>query len=459
MKSILKDGLSLAGACKCAVGAFNTPACVMQCWLLCLAAVGVCSVAISGPVAIEDAQEALWKFVSPQGILYDYLGEVPTPKDCAECRPNGVGYWSPLENGPMFTGPFLQAMVLRAGRTKSAQDKERCRVLAEGLLRAASVSEVPGFVCRGIGSDGKCHYPIGGCDQTTPWFLGLDAYLHSEFCAGDFKLRIVAKMREVGEALAGNNWSTPAEGVFQTERPSDLRIQSLPFRGAVQYLFILRVLADATGEPKWKEEYLRARDGKYQRKGSEHLTRLEICEAGCGRDAEMKKGFKVNPTGLWIYVGCAQGCLAALADREEEADVARRYRNGLEKSAAYVRSALGTSKLYPNVAEHPLKYAQWRAGWTWRAQSTLAEVMAAANKTNANWKLLGNRKTLERRTVTAPLSAAAICAYAGLYGDEVMKTLRHYDYSTIALSEFYAAPLAYELLLSAVDRKQKGTNK
>ena len=76
---------------------------------------------------------------------------------------------------------------------------------------------------------------------------------------------------------------------------------------------------------------------------------------------------------------------------------------------------------------------------------SLADAMAAANKTNANWKILGGRKKLERKTVTAPLSAAAICAYAGKYRDEVMSTLDHYDYSTIALSEFYPATLAYEL--------------
>lgn len=393
----------------------------------------------------EQAFDALWSFVSPQGVVYDYLGELPTAKDCEECRPNAMGYWSPIENGPMFTGPFLQAMTLRAKRTGAAEDRGKCRRLAEGLLHLASVSDVPGFVSRGVGADGRCHFPVGGCDQTVPWFLGLSVYARSGLPDDALRGRIVAKMLEVGNVLAKGDWATPCEGRFAGGKPSLIPSQSLPFRGATQYLFLLRVMADFSGEGKWRTAYVQARDGKYGRPNTGDLTRLEICELGCGHDQKMKKSFQVSPGGLWIYVGCAQGCLAELAALEENPDVARRYRLGLERSADFARGALAESEGYPNVAERPLQYARWREAWTWREQNSLADAMAAANKTNANWKILGGRKKLERKTVTAPLSAAAICAYAGKYRDEVMSTLDHYDYSTIALSEFYPATLAYEL--------------
>ena len=59
---------------------------------------------------------------------------------------------------------------------------------------------------------------------------------------------------------------------------------------------------------------------------------------------------------------------------------------------------------------------------------------------------LGNRKDFERRTMTAPLSAAAICAYAGLYRDECTAAIAHYDYSTICISEFFQADVISSLL-------------
>lgn len=421
---------------------------------LVLAAIALVTAALSGGTA-DEAVEALWKFVSPQGLLYDFLGDVPTPKDCAENRPNAMGYWCPIENGPMFTGPFLQAMALRAKRTRDPEDARRCRVLAEGLLLLASVSDEPGFVARGVGTDGKCHFPIGGPDQTVPWFLGLDAYLHSGLCDAALKARIVAKLKEVGEALEAADWRPPMEAPFKGEKAGPLYKGSLPFRAATQYLFCLRALADATGEEKWKAAYRRTLGLRFPRPEAGGLTYLQICELGCGHDQEVKKSFKVAPNGLWIYVGCAQGCLATLAEREEDAAVAQKFRTGLARSADYARSSMALYKGYPNVAERPFKYANWRAGWNWWPQKTLAEVRAVSSNTNRNRKVLGQRKDVERKTMTAPLSAAAICAYAGKYREEVLAALSHYDYSTIALSEFYAAPLAFELLNTTTNKENR----
>ena len=44
--------------------------------------------------------------------------------------------------------------------------------------------------------------------------------------------------------------------------------------------------------------------------------------------------------------------------------------------------------------------------------------------------------------MTLPLSAAAVCAYAGVARDEVEHTLRSYDYSQINLCEFFLAEVA-----------------
>jgi hypothetical protein len=112
----------------------------------------------------------------------------------------------------MFTGMYLHAMVERARRTGAISDKEQARRLAQGLLKCASVSDVPGFVARGVGSDGKCHYPLSSDDQMHPWFLGLHAYLATDIPTADERKVLVAKVREVAGVLEANGWRVPCDG-------------------------------------------------------------------------------------------------------------------------------------------------------------------------------------------------------------------------------------------------------
>lgn len=393
--------------------------------------------------AVEQAYTEMWgRFVSTRGIVYDYVGELPTPKDCAEGRPNAIGWWSPIENGPMFTGPFLQAMVRRAKRTGLGEDVSRCRRLAEGLLLCAEVGGTPGMIVRGVGSDGRCHYPLGSTDQTVPWFFGLDAYVQSGLPDPAFRARVVAKMAEVGEAIEKVGWRIPSDGAFKKEFRGDLYGDFLPFRGATHFLLILRALADATGLEKWKNAYCRARDEKYP--GGYAETRLDVCAYGYRFDKEKaKKPFEMEPHQYWIYV-CAQGCLAELAAREEDPSIAARYREGLVRGADGAHGFMAGCRDYRNDRERPFRYANWRDGYHWREQPTqkIAEKVASSPKKN----VLGNRKSLESRQVTAPLAAAAICAYAGKYGDEICQTLAHYDYSTPAISTIFYAVVAWEAL-------------
>ena len=58
--------------------------------------------------------------------------------------------------------------------------------------------------------------------------------------------------------------------------------------------------------------------------------------------------------------------------------------------------------------------------------------------------ILGHRKNYERKTMTLPLSAAAVCAFAGAARADVDRTLRSYDYSQINLCEFFLAEVAAE---------------
>ena len=71
--------------------------------------------------ALAQAHQETWKrFVDEHGVVRDYVGELPTPEDCRLGRPNAIGWGSPIENGPMFTGMYLDAMVTKARRSGAA---------------------------------------------------------------------------------------------------------------------------------------------------------------------------------------------------------------------------------------------------------------------------------------------------------------------------------------------------
>ena len=160
--------------------------------------------------AVEQAHAQLWgRYVDRNGVILDYVGEIPTPDDCAVGRPNAIGWWSPIENGPMFTGLYLPAACERARRSGDAVDKANARRLAQGLLKCASVSDVPGFIARGMGTDGKCHYPLGSDDQTHPWFYGLHAYVVSGIPSEVERKQIAEKMKEVADVLESFRGNVP----------------------------------------------------------------------------------------------------------------------------------------------------------------------------------------------------------------------------------------------------------
>lgn len=51
------------------------------------------------------------EFISHDGLLRDYVGDIPTPEEIADLKPNAMGWWCPLENGSMFTGEWLPALM------------------------------------------------------------------------------------------------------------------------------------------------------------------------------------------------------------------------------------------------------------------------------------------------------------------------------------------------------------
>jgi hypothetical protein len=276
--------------------------------------------------AVESAHATLWsKFIGSDGRIHDYVGELPTPEVCALGKPNAIGWWSPIENGPMFTGTYLAAMCPRTHHSGAAADREKARRLAKGLLACASVSDVPGFIARGMGTEGKCHYPMGSQDQTHPWFYGLHAYATSGIPDADERKVVVDKMKEVGDALEAADWKCPCDGAFKGQSRGDFKM--FRHHGVAMYLFILRAMYDVTGDRVWLERYQRVQHERCEKTGK---TRLEICAEGYPYDREQIK--YIDHGQLWIYVG-SQGGLARLVDWETDQHARAQYRAGLAVNA------------------------------------------------------------------------------------------------------------------------------
>ena len=390
--------------------------------------------------AVEQAHAELWnKRLDPHGVILDYLGEIPTPEDCSLGRPNAIGWWSPIENGPMFTGLYLPAACERARRSGTAVDKAHARRLAQGLMQCASVSDVPGFIARGMGTDGKCHYPLGSDDQTHPWFYGLQAYVTSGLPAAEERQQIVKKMQEVAIVLETTAWKCPCDGAFQGEFRGGF--QGHLFRDAARYLFLLRAMADVTQDNVWRERYRKA---LAERPAKSDKTRVQICAAGYAPDQEAIKG--IAEYQQWIYVG-SQGSLAKLVAMETDESLRAQYRAGLALNVRHSLAAIEAYQAFDNSDTKVFGNANWRAVYTtWFPQRTQAEAQQLSETGDPTRR--GERKHYEARSMRNPLAAAAIVALAGdgTGREAVERAIRHYDYSQLNMSEFFFAECAYYAL-------------
>ena len=390
--------------------------------------------------AVEQAHSELWsRLVDSHGIIRDFVGELPTPEDCALGKPNAIGWWSPIEDGPMFTGLYLPAACERARRSGDAADKANARRLMQGLIKCASVSDVPGFIARGIGSDGRCHYPLGSDDQTHPWFLGLHAYWMSGLASDDERRQIAAKVKEVAEVLETTHWKCPCDGAFK----GDFRggFQGHLFRDAVRYLYMLRATHEITRDPVWLDRYRKAITEKPS-PGS--MTRAEICAEGYPHDREAIKN--IDGHGLWIYVG-SQASLAKLMVMEPDESLRAKYRAGLAINAKNALVSIEAHAGFDNQDTQVFGHADWRKGYPkWFPQHTQADALKLAEM--GDKVALGKRKSYESRYMRNPLAAATIITLAA---DEAGRTaveraIRHYDYAKINMSVFFFAECAYYAL-------------
>jgi hypothetical protein len=389
------------------------------------------------PLSIEQVHAEVWgRRIDKHGIILDFLGEIPTPEDCTLGRPNSLGWWSPIENGPMFTGIYLAAQCERARRTNDPVDKTNAIRLAQGLLKCASVSDVKGFIARGIGTDDVCHYPIGSDDQTHPWFYGLHAYYLSNIPTAAERTQIREKMLEVANALESSAWQCYCDGDFKGQYRGGFKGKE--FSAVSLYLYMLRAMCDVTQDILWLNKYKTA--VKEIPSGSTK-TRLQICAEGYVPDVVAKS--TIADWSLWTYVG-KQGSLARLISMETDETIKSQFRLGLNANVESALISIDKYKMFDNNDTKVFGNTNWRLCYpTWYAQSTITDALnlsATGDKT-----VIGLRKNYEAQYMRNPLAAAAIIALAGDGSgrDTIENCIRHYDFSKINMSELFYAEVAY----------------
>lgn len=392
--------------------------------------------------AVERAHAEIWRrFVDEYDVVLDYTdldGRYlrPTPEDCRYHKPSALSWGVPIEDGPMFNGLYLDALCKRWSLTHRDEDRRRARRLVEGLIKLASIGNTPGFIARGIASDGKTTYPMGSNDQTTPWLYGLWRYVHDGLPEPEERARVVSRFCEVVNALEACEWRMPCDG-----GPSPYRgdFKAPTWEGAPRLLFVLKAMHGFTGEARWEERYQAAAN---ERVGQAGRSRLEICRSGMVFDPA--QGARHSWTGS---VGVV--CLRALW--EMETDPARRgaYAEGLRASAELAARSLPLARTFDVEGTERFE-PDWRVmNEAWKPQHSEAEAVAVANAGLRVQHRASPRLGREKDLMREPCFAAwvvTLCPDDDLvdrHREAIYEVITHYRWDRLHLSQFFPVESAW----------------
>lgn len=398
------------------------------------------------PTPAELAHREIWRrFIDRRfDVILHYSGlqgevVLPDAADCEEARPNGMGWSSPIEDGPFFGGLYLDGLCNRWRLKKDQESGEKARRIAAGLMRLAGFSKTPGFVPRGIGADGKSFYPASSEDQVFPWFYGLWKYLATGLASPQERANIEAKLVETGRAISAYDWQVPCAITEYGFRGSFLRPT---VHDAARLFFLLRAMAGLTGEKSWMEEYQVRLDepvGKVPR------PRREIFDEGL--EFEAQPGGKSR---VWTH-SMSQAALRELTEVEEDPAVREIFRKALVVSARRAVPFLADAKKYS--IENDLRFdIDWRfLNATWRPQTSCDEAIALGREQLPHWAEHNPRSPWEDEVMREPLFAAWMVLLANdpelnqAHSATISEMLRGYDWSGLfTASGFIAVNIAYE---------------
>jgi len=384
--------------------------------------------------AVEQAHTEIWRrFIDRHGVMVDFTDldgsvNLPSPEECREGKPNALGWYQPIENGAMFNGLYMDGVINRWRRTQAPEDAAKARRLMEGLLFLNSISDVPGFVGRGVAADGRSHYPMGSNDQTMPWYHGLWRYLDSGLASPEERARIESHLKTTTEAILALNWKMPAEAPFGTRGS----FWGFTFESAPRQLFVLKLMHWLTGDAKWEADYRRSLE---ERGGPESKSRREVCQVGMV--------FDYAKTHNWT--SCVSvSVLRGLWELEKDPELKAIYFEGLQKSAHLAAESLPMGTQFdPNDGK---TFSQdWRVAMMplWKPHSTEQEAVELANLQVRAFGKLSPRRHTENAFIREPVSAAwivTLCpdpAIVERHAPEIERIIAHIDYSKLYYSTFF----------------------
>lgn len=393
--------------------------------------------------AVEQANAEIWRrFVDEHGILLDFTdldGTVnyPTPEECRAGKPNALGWWSPIENGAMFNGLYLDAALLRWQRTQAPADANRARRLMRGLLTLNAISDVKGFVGRGVSTDGQSHYAMGSNDQTLPWLVGLWRYWQSPLATAKEKEQVARHLTETISEIRRLDWKMPAEAPFGTRGS----FNGFHFDEVARMLFTLKLMHVLTGNDEWLARY---RDELNRRGGEKNLSKREICEAGMA--------FFYAKTHNWTSC-TAVSALRGLWELESDAGLKTAYARGLAASARLAAESLNLADKF-DPQDRSVFQQDWRASMLplWKPQRTEQEAAALAEQQLREFMKTSPRRGLEAAFIREPTSAAwivTLCPDEAVVKEHraaIERVITRYDYSRLYYSTFFWVEAAAERL-------------
>ena len=351
---------------------------------------------------VENAGRNLWsRFISPDSVLYDYAGPageviLPTPEECRNHIPNGLGWWTPVENGGFFTGMYLVASCDRYRLDPSAENREKIRRLVGGVYKLQDVGNTPGFVARGVGTDGRCHYAASSNDQVFPWFLGLWRYLQTDIPSEAERTKCIGRMSALAEGLARNNWNTPGDMPdFDRGRWLDGT-----FCSAVHLASVTRIMYEITRDEHWRMlhyRYLNEPD-------PQGVLRRERIAAGMDNLAHWSAWFNSN----------VQYALRELYRLETDPALRSLYRRSLRINAQNAVMLLPLHRQYDWEAAYSFTPDWHRMMPPWRKQRNGEEAQALAMEQLEIW----NRACPAIAAEKAALKPAVCAGYIIVLSEE-----------------------------------------
>ncbi len=394
-------------------------------------------------IAVEKAHEELWRrFVDEHNLILDYVGlkgEIvrPTPEDCRELKPSALSWGVPNEDGPMFNGLYLDAACNRWKITRKDEDRAKARRLIDGLIKVSTIGKTPGFIARGIATDGRTTYPMGSNDQTTPWLYGIWRYVTDGVAKdGAEKQELIARFIEQVTVLDKNGWKMPTDGP-----PSKYRgdFSKPTWEGVPRLLFVMKAMHVFTGDAAWQQRYL---DAANEKVGKAQRARIDFCREGMVFDPG--QGPRHSWTGSEGVI-----CLRALWEMETDAALKAVYAEGLRHSAEL------SAKSLPLIAEFDVNGTEpfnvdWRVmNGAWKPQHSEADAVEVALAGLKLQHAASPRMHIEKDYLREPCFAAwvvTLCPDRPLvmaHRAAIEKVITHYDFSRVHLSQFFPLESAW----------------